>query len=133
MKHRFIIERDEFDQRIIADSQKLIVAAYEHIRIEHEDEREPRDMILTNVFYISEFMTNIVSRFVFQQKELNFNTKSYRLHQNDVTYEYARSKFDHYIMKNNIKSSIESQHIVFFDFFFSFFVTADIKKTNVND
>ena len=69
MKHRFIIEKDEFDQRIIADSQKLIVAAYEHIRIEHEDERKFRDIILTNVFYISEFMTNIISKFVLQQKK----------------------------------------------------------------
>ena len=133
MKHRFIIEKDEFDQRIIADSQKLIVAAYKHIRIKHENERKSRDMILTNVFYISEFMTNIVSRFVFQQKELNFNTKNYRLHQDNVTYEYAKSKFNHYIMKNNIKSFIESQHIAFFDFSFSFFVTAYIKKTSVND
>ena len=133
MKHRFIIERNEFDQKVIADSQKLIVAAYKHIRIKHENERKSRDIILTNVFYISEFMTNIVSKFVLQQKELNFNTKNYRLHQNDVTYEYAKSKFDYYIMKNNIKSFIESQYIVSFDLSFFFFVTADIKKTNVND
>ena len=68
MKRRFIREKNEFDQRVIADSQKLIVATYKHSWIKHENERKFRDIILTNVIYISEFMTNIVSRFVFQQK-----------------------------------------------------------------
>ena len=133
MKHRLIIEKDGFGQRVIAGSQELTVAAYGHIRIEHEDEREPRGMILTNVFYIPEFMTNIVSGFVLQQKGLDFNTKDYRLHQDDVTYGYARPKFGHYIMKNNTKPPIESQHIVPSDLPSSSFATADIKKASVND
>ena len=92
---------------IIANNQKLFVAIYKYIRIKHENEREFRDIILTYVLFISEFMTNVIFKYIFQMKELNFNTQKYRLHKNDVIYNYARSKFDHYFMKNNTETLIE--------------------------
>ena len=42
------------------------------------------------------------------------------MHKNDVIYDYTKSKFDYYFMKNNIEISIENQHNVFFDSFFLF-------------
>ena len=90
-------------------------------------------MILTNVFFIFEFMTNVISEYILMIKGLDFNTQKYRLHKNDVIYDYARSKFDYYFMKNNIEISIENQYDVFFDLSFSFFVTSEIKYVTVND
>ena len=125
MKHRFVKKKNEYNQMIIANNQKLFDATYEHIRIKHENERESRDIILTNVLFIFEFMTNVISKYILLKKKLNFNTQKYRLYKNDVIYDYATSKFDHYFMKNNteisieffFENSIENQQN-FFDFFF---------------
>ena len=60
MKHRFVKKKNKYDQIIIADCQEFFVTAYKHIRIKDENERKFRDMILTNVLFIFEFMTNVV-------------------------------------------------------------------------
>ena len=137
MKHRFVKKNIEHDQMIIANNQEFFVAAYEHIRIKHENERKFCDMILTNVLFIFEFMTNVIFKYIFQMKELNFNTQKYRLHKNDVIYDYAKSKFDYYFMKNNTKTSIEfffensiENQQIFFEFFF---VISEIKNAIVNN
>ena len=72
-------------------------------------------MILTNVFFIFEFMTNVISEYILLKRQLNFNTQKYTLHKKDVIYDYATSKFDHYFMKNNTEISIENQNNVSFD------------------
>ena len=82
-------------------------------------------------------MTNVIFEHIFQMKELNFNTQKYRLHKNDVIYNYAKSKFDHYFMKNNVETSIEfsfensiENQQIFFKFFF---VISKVKNAIVND
>ena len=111
-------EQKKYDQTIIVESRALTVAAYKHIRIKHKNNRKFRDIILTNVFFIFKFMTNMIFKYISIIKELNFNTQKHRLHKNDVIYNYARSKFDHYFTKNNTEIFIENQHDVFFDSFF---------------
>ena len=71
-------------------------------------------------------------------KELNFNTQKYRLHKNDVIYNYAKLKSDYYFMKSNIEISIEfflenfiENQQIFFDFFF--FVTSEVEYAIVNN
>ena len=60
-------------------------------------------------------MTHVISEYILIIKELNFDTQKYRLHQDDVIYNCAKSKFDYYFMKNNTEISIENQHDVSFD------------------
>ena len=69
---------------IIANNQEFFVAVYKHIRIRYENERKFRDIILTNVLFIFEFITNVIFKYIFQTKELNFNMQKYRLHKNDI-------------------------------------------------
>ena len=125
MKHRFVKKKNEYDQIIIADSQELFVAAYEHIRIEHKNELESRDIVSTNAILIFEFITNVISEYIFQTKELNFNTQKYRLHKDDVIYDYARWKLDHYFMKDNIQITIKFSSILL--------ATLEVKYAIVNN
>lgn len=107
MKHRFVKEKDGGGQCIIAGTQKVPVVAYGHIRIEHEGEHGMKEMTLTNVAYIPDFMTNYVSGHILCMKGVHLNTESGRLHRHGSTYGYAQRKFRLYLMEDNTEASIE--------------------------
>ena len=103
MKHRFIKDREGNGQNLIAGTQILPIEAYGHIDIRYQAEGRIGKITLTNVSYVSQFMTNIVSGVILHTKGLDFDTQGCRLHKNGKTFGYANIKHGHFIMEDNIE------------------------------
>lgn len=65
IKHCFVKNRDENDEKIVANTQILKMKTYESIEIFFENKYAKRLILLKNVKYIFIFMTNIVFEFIF--------------------------------------------------------------------
>ena len=82
---------------------KLIIA-YKRIIINVFEENEKKNIIqLTNVIYILNFMTNIVSSTILENKKIYIDSENRRLYREDKTIIIFIRIDDHYLLKNNIK------------------------------
>ena len=110
MQHRFIKERDCTDEFIIAAENELLsIKVYERIHINIQTaiaiEKEKNIIELINVAYISNFIINIVSKSIQEAKELHFNIEHHHLHRKEKAVFFALKVKNHYVLKNNIKST----------------------------
>lgn len=110
MKDRFIKERNGNGEKIAAGNQFLEIEAYGSIEVHFQGENgKKRSLTLSNVIYISDFMTNIVSGSRLAAKGLHFDTYQARLHMNGNTIGYAPMLEGHYFMeRNSMHQSITS-------------------------
>ena len=58
-------------------------------------------MTLSNVCYISEFMTNLISRHIVSERDVYFMSKIERLYRNEKTFDNAKKKNNQYYIENN--------------------------------
>ena len=113
MQYCFIKERNCTDNFTVAIENKLLlIKIYERILINIEvaivieNEKEKNIILLINVVYILNFMINIVFENILKEKELHFNTKYRHLHRKKKAIFFALKVKNHYVLKNNIKSTV---------------------------
>ena len=75
-------------------------------------------MILLNVCYILEFMTNLISKYIFLKKDVHFMTEIERMYRNEKTFNYVKKKNNQFYIENNddddeIFESFESENEIF--------------------
>ena len=58
-------------------------------------------MIFFNVYYIFEFMINLISRHILSKKDVHFMTETEKLYRNKKTFDYAKKKNDQFYIENN--------------------------------
>ena len=106
MQHRFIKERDCTDGSTIAAGRELLaVAAYGKIVVNIQTPTGSGTITLLNVAYISDFMVNIVSGSILDEKGLHFDTQHRHLHRNGQTVAFAPKVGNHYVIEDNTKST----------------------------
>ena len=101
MTHRFIKKRDENERIVTAENCEWTIQLYDHIVIKRQEKFEIKEMILLNVCYIFEFMTNLISKHILIEKDVHFMSETKRLYRNEKTIVYAIKKNDHFYIKNN--------------------------------
>ena len=106
MQHRFIKERDCTDGSTIAAGRELLaVAAYGKVVVNIQTPTGNKTITLLNVAYIPDFMVNIVSGSILEEKGLHFDTQHRHLHQDGQTVAFAPKVENHYVIENNTKST----------------------------
>ena len=101
MTYRFIKNRDGDKRIVTAENCKWTIQSYNHIVIKRQKKFEIKEMILLNVCYIFEFMTNLISRHILTEKDVHFMSETKRLYRNKKTIVYAIKKNDHIYIEDN--------------------------------
>lgn len=102
MRHRFTKERDGNGAKIATGNQFLEIEAYGTIQISFKGKNDDEISItLTNVIYIPNFMTNVVSGSRLASKGLHFDTYQAKFHMNGNIIGYAPLYEGHYVMERN--------------------------------
>jgi hypothetical protein len=73
MKSRFIKAQDESKKKLVTKNQRLRIESYSTIKIILQSLIDFKSMILLNVAYVSNFMTNLMSQSVLKKKKLCFD------------------------------------------------------------
>ena len=101
MTHRFIQNKHENDRIVTAENCDWKIQSYEHIKIKRQKKFEIKEMILWNVCYIFEFITNLISKHILLKKDVYFMTEIERLYRNKKTSNCTKKKNNQFYIENN--------------------------------
>ena len=104
MHERYIAERI-CNKKIAADNSHLQIESVDSIIITLQSPTGSKKIKLSNVHYVPDFLTNLVSASLLADKELYFDTQHKHLHINGVTKYYALRHDQHYLLENNKTST----------------------------
>ena len=102
MKHWFIHTRNETRKFLVVDSNEKEIEIYDEMMIIISSSFDSRKMKLSNVYYMSNFIINIVSLCLLRAKEIDFDNYNMHLHRAQITKWYLIEFNEHFLLENNI-------------------------------
>ena len=102
MKHWFIHTRNETREFLAVNSNEKEIEIYEDMMIIISNSFDSREIKLSNVHYMSNFITNIVSLRLLRAKEIDFNSYSMHLHWARITKWYVIEFNEYFFLEDNI-------------------------------
>lgn len=102
MRQRFIKEEDCTDgSTVVSGNGPLPIVAYGRMNIKVDTPTGKSNMTLLNVAYVPDFMVNIVSGSILEDKGLDFDTQHRHLHRNGAAVVLVSRVGGHYVLENN--------------------------------
>ena len=106
MKDRFVKEFDSKDDTLIAVLGNTNVVAYGGITLNVKTPTGKGVITITNVAYIPDFMVNVVSGSMLEDKGIHFVPEHRLLHHNGQTMMLVTRNGGHYVLEDNTENSI---------------------------
>ena len=91
---------------MIANKQIFPVKCYEIIQIIMNSFENLKPIIFINVYYIADFMINVVSNFRLNEKKMYFDEWKMHLHRKKKTLYYVKRHNGHLLLKNNTSTPV---------------------------
>ena len=111
MQSWFIQTRlSEPHDNLMAGTQTISIESFGTVNITIQTPTGFQQMILLNVAYILDFMTNLVSENILCSKSLYFDNSRMHFHWDSQTVGYAEQFHGHYLLENNTQSTLQSSN-----------------------
>ncbi len=112
---RFQIKRlINLENRLRIDKTIYLIERYEIVHIVVKRSHDSINIQLLNVALASNFLINLICLNKFIVKNVHWNTERRHLHMNDINFCYIKSIKKHWVLKNNLSSSNQSNEFAIF-------------------